>query len=197
MSMRALAFNGSPHKEGNTSILLKTVLKELEKEGMETEIVQLGALELHSCIACGQCVDRHDCKCVRADDALNDCIFKMLGADAIIIGSPVYVGDVSSPVRALIERSCMVSRANGNIFKRKIGAGVVAARRAGFTSALDSMNRFFLAQGMIVPGSTYWNMAIGRNKGEVEKDEEGMRTMKDLGENLVWLMKKLKAKGAK
>jgi multimeric flavodoxin WrbA len=190
MNMRAVAFNGSPHKDGNTSILLKTVLMELEAGGVETEMVQVGAL--HGCAACEQCFSRKDGKCAHAYDNLNDCIFKMLRADAIIIGSPVYVGDVTASTRALIERSCMVSRANGNIFMRKIGAGVVAARRAGGTSALDSINHFLLAQGMAVAGSSYWNVAIGKDRGDVENDAEGMRTMKALGATMAWMLKGLK-----
>jgi len=191
--IRAVAFNGSPRKGGNTETLLKTVLKELEGEGVQTELVQIGSESLRGCVACYGCYERKDCKCVMRDDILNDCVFKMLGSDAIILGSPVYVGDVSSPMRALIERACVVSRANGGIYKRKVGAGVVALRRAGATSALDSMSRFFAAQEMFIAGSSYWNMGVGRNPGDVEGDEEGMKTMKTLGANIAWLLKKIKA----
>ena len=192
MSIKAVAFNGSPHTDGNTFILLKTVLAELDAEGIETELVQLGPMRLHGCTACNLCIERKDGKCAVSNDALNDCLFKMMRADAIIIGSPVYVGDASALARAFIERVCMVSRANGSIFERKIGASVVVARRAGATSAIDSINRFLLAQGMAVAGSSYWNMAIGRGRGEVENDAEGMRTMKNLGQNLAWMLKGLK-----
>ena len=191
--IRALAINSSPRIDGNTATLLKLVLKELENEGIGTELIQLGKKELHGCTACYSCLQSKDCKCIITKDILNDCVFKMLGADAIILGSPVYVADVSANMRALIERSCLISRANGNIFKHKIGAGVVAVRRAGATSALDSINRFFAGQEMLIAGSSYWNLAIGREKGEVESDKEGVQTMKTLGQNLAWALKKLKA----
>ena len=168
-------------------------MKELEAEGVETELVQLGTESIQGCVACYSCFENKDCKCAIAKDSINDCIFKMLSADAIILGSPVYVADVSASMRALIERSCLVSRANGSLFKRKVGAGVVAVRRAGATNSLDSINRFFAGQQMFVAGSSYWNMAQGREKGEVEKDQEGVQTMKDLGQNIAWLLKKLKA----
>ncbi len=191
--IRAVAFNSSPRKGGNTETLLKAALKEIEAEGIQTELVQIGAESIRGCIACYGCFERKDCKCVMSNDVLNDCVFKMLGADAIILGSPVYVGDVSSTLRALIERACVVSRANGGIFRRKVGAGVVAVRRAGATNALDSVNRFFAAQEMFIAGASYWNLGVGRNPGDVEGDEEGMRTMKSLGANIAWLLKRIRA----
>lgn len=190
MGWSAVAFDGSPRVGGNTSILLRMVLSELEEAGARTETIRLVELGLRGCTACERCASRRDRSCVLADDGLNGCIERMVAADVVLIGSPVYTGDVSSMVRAFIERACMVSRANDNLFRRKIGAAVVAQRRAGGTSALDSIHRFLLAQEMVVAGSSYWNVAFGRGKGEVLADEEGVRTMKALGANIVWLLQK-------
>jgi multimeric flavodoxin WrbA len=121
----------------------------------------------------------------------NEFIEKMLGADGILLGSPTYVADVSPEIKALIDRAGMVGRANDDMFRRKVGAAVVAVRRAGAIHAFDTLNHFFLIMEMIVPGSSYWNIAIGREKGEVEKDAEGIQTMKTLGQNMAWVMKRI------
>ncbi len=188
--MRVTAFNGSPRKEGNTSILLKYVLKELEAEGITTELVQIGGKHIKGCVACYRCKENMDRKCAVKDDMINDCIDKMLDSDGIILGSPTYVTDVSPEIKALIDRATVVSRANEYMFKKKVGAAVVAVRRAGSIHAFDTMNHFFLISQMIVPGSCYWNMAIGLQPGDVAQDEEGINTMKILGRNMAWLMKK-------
>jgi len=189
--MKVVAFNGSARKDGNTAILLNYVLGELQKEGIETEMVQLAGQKIHGCIACYKCFKNKDKQCAVKDDVANDCIGKMAEADGIILGSPTYFSDVTSEMKALIDRSGFVARANGDMFKRKVGAAVVAVRRGGEIHAFDSMNHFFLIEQMIVPGSIYWNMGFGREKGEVEKDDEGIRTMKILGQNMAWLLKKI------
>ena len=189
--MKVVAFNGSARKDGNTAILINYVLAELRKEGIETEMIQLAGQKIHGCIACYQCLKNKDQQCAVKDDVANDCIGKMAEADGIILGSPTYFSDVTSEMKALIDRSGFVARANGDMFKRKVGAAVVAVRRGGEIHAFDSMNHFFLIEQMIVPGSIYWNMGFGREKGEVEKDEEGIRTMKALGQNMAWLLKKI------
>ena len=189
--MKVVAFNGSARKKGNTTILLNRVLEELKKEGLKTELVQLSAGPLPGCIACYKCFKKKNQRCAVEKDALNDYFQKMLEADGIILGSPTYFSDVSASMKALIERCGMVSRANGDLLKRKAGAGVVVARRAGAIHTFSSLNYFFLIGQMIVPGSSYWNVAIGREPGEVEKDEEGIQTMKTLGQNLAWLLKKI------
>jgi multimeric flavodoxin WrbA len=122
----------------------------------------------------------------------NAYIEKMQQANGILLGSPTYVADISPEMKALIDRACLVSMSNGGLLRRKVGAAVVAVRRAGAIHAFDAMNHFFLISEMIVPGSSYWNIAIGREVGDVEKDEEGIRTMKTLGRNMAWLLKKLK-----
>ncbi|WP_287582978.1 flavodoxin family protein [Candidatus Borrarchaeum sp.] len=189
--MKVVAFNGSARKDGNTAILIKHVFQELENEGIETEMIQLAGKKINGCIACYKCFENKDKQCSVKNDIANECIEKMLDADGVILGSPTYVADITSEMKSLIDRAGLVARANDDMFKRKVGAAVVAVRRAGSIHAFDSINHFFLIGQWLVPGSSYWNMGIGRNKGEVEQDEEGLRTMKVLGQNMAWLLKKI------
>ena len=191
--MKIVAFNGSARRGGNTAILLGHVLGELAKEGIETELVELAGATIHGCLACRKCSTRKDRRCSQTDDMGNVCIDKMAAADGILLGSPTYVADISPEIKALIDRACLVSGANGGMFRRKVGAAVVAVRRAGAIHAFDTLNHFFLITEMIIPGSSYWNIGYGREPGEVEKDEEGIRTMKTLGRNMAWLLKKVGA----
>lgn len=191
--MKVVAFNGSSRKEGNTASLIKHVFAELEKEGIETEMVQVGGKSIHGCTACTKCFESKDRKCVIDKDIVNDCIEKMFEADGIILASPTYFADLTPEIKALIDRAGFVAIANGSIFKRKVGAAVVAVRRAGAVHAFDSINHFFTISQMIIPGSSYWNIGIGLAEGDVEKDEEGIRTMQVLGQNMAWLLKKLNA----
>jgi multimeric flavodoxin WrbA len=195
--MKVLGINGSPRKGGNTELMIKEVFKSLEAEGIKTELFQIGGKKVNGCIACMKCRKAADGRCHQKNDVINDCIKKMLKADAIIIGSPVYFADLSSDIKALIDVAGYAIRGAGNPLKRKPGAAVIAVRRAGAIHAFDSINHFFLINEMIITGSSYWNIAIGREKGEVLKDEEGMRTMKVLGENMAWLLKKTKGKSKK
>jgi multimeric flavodoxin WrbA len=189
--MKVVAFNGSSRKDGNTAILLNLVLDEIEKEGIKTELVQLAGETLSGCIACYKCRENKDQKCAVLKDRLNEYIAKMKEAQGILLGSPTYIADMTANMKALIERCTIVSRSNGELFRRKVGAAIIAVRRAGSTHVLSSMNYFFLLNQMIVPGSSYWNMAIGRNPGEVKTDEEGIETMKTLGQNMAWLIRKI------
>jgi multimeric flavodoxin WrbA len=189
--MKVTAFNGSPRTAGNTSLLIGHVFTALHKEGIETELVQVGGQLLHGCIACYQCFARKDLRCAVTDDCANSCIEKMLESDGIIIGSPTYFAALTPETKALIDRGGMVSRANGDILKRKAGAAVVVERRAGAINVFDTINHFFTIGQMIIPGSNYWNMGSGRNIGDVEQDEEGIHTMKVLGENMAWLLKRI------
>ncbi len=189
--MKVVAFCGSARKNGNTAKMLETALEPLSTAGVETELVQLAGQKISGCKACYGCFKKKNSRCVFDDDVINSCIEKMESADAIILGSPTYFADVSSEMKALMDRCGMVSRANEDMYKRKIGASVVAVRRAGAIHAFDTMNHFFLIGQMIVVGSSYWNIGIGREKGEVVDDAEGMKTMKDLGENMLWLLKKI------
>ena len=190
--MKVVAINGSGRKDGNTAMLLKIVLEELQAEGIETEMIQLAeGKPLQGCMACYKCMERKNMKCVIESDPLNEYFARISSADGLILGSPVYFSDVTAGMRALIERCGLVSRANGNVLRRKVGAGVLAVRRAGSNFALASLNYLFLITEMIIPGSSYWNAGMGRMPGEVMNDAEGIATMKTLGQNMAWLLKKL------
>ena len=172
--MKVVAFNGSARKGGNTSILINLVLDELQKEGIETELFQFAGKKIRGCVACMKCFENKDQRCANKDDVLNECLEKMIEADGIILGSPTYFSNVSTEIKALIDRAGLVSIANGHMLKRKVGAAVVAVRRAGSVSVFDAINYFFFINQLIVPGSIYWNMGFGLDKGDVEKDEEGI-----------------------
>jgi multimeric flavodoxin WrbA len=189
--IKVVTLNGSARKGGNTAILLRCVLKELENEGIETELIELSGATIHGCLACRKCSQNKDRRCAQKGDMGNALIDKMAEADGILLGSPTYVADVTPEIKALMDRACLVSKANGGLFRRKVGAAVVAVRRAGAMHAFDALNHFFLISEMIIPGSSYWNIGIGREIGDVERDEEGMQTMKTLGQNMAWLLKKL------
>jgi multimeric flavodoxin WrbA len=189
--MKVVALNASARKDGNTAILLNLVMDELKQEGIETEMIQLGGKQLAGCRACYKCFKNKDHRCIMKDDLLNEIIEKMEGAEGILLGSPTYFSDVSSNMRAFIERCGFVGRANDYMFKRKVGASVVAVRRAGAIPAFSSMNLFLHYMQMVMPGSSYWSLGIGRDPGDVNNDAEGVQTMKDLGKNMAWLMKQL------
>lgn len=192
--MKVIAINGSPRKKGNTEILLREVLSVLEKNGIETELIQIGGKKVNSCVACMKCKEEKDGLCHKKNDLINSIIKKMVKADGILIGSPVYFSDLTPETKALIDVSGYALRAAGNPLRRKVGASVTAVRRGGAMTTLDSINHFFLINEMIIPGSSYWNIGIGREKGDVLKDEEGMKTMRVLGENMAWLLHKIKDK---
>ena len=191
--MKVVAFNGSARKDGNTAILVSRALQELEKEGIETEMIQLAGQRIRGCTACGKCFENKDQKCIITEDAVNEYLAKMVEADGIILASPTYFADVSAELKALIDRAGFVARANDNMLRRKVGAAIVAVRRAGAIHAFDTINHFFLIGEMIIPGSTYWNVGFGLKKGDAESDEEGLQTAADLGKNMVWLLNKINA----
>lgn len=191
--MKVVAFNGSPRKEGNTSILLGIVCEELQKEGIETEIIQIGGKKVHGCTACMKCFENQDNRCTIDNDFVNECIQKMIEADGIIIGTPTYFADVSTEVKALIDRAGFVAMANGGKFSRKAGAAVVAVRRSGAIHAYDTINHLFGISGMFTVGSNYWNIGMGLHPGDVKNDADGLETMKNLGHNMAWLLKKISA----
>ncbi|MFC1502379.1 flavodoxin family protein [bacterium] len=189
--MKVTAFNGSARKDGNTAILINAVLKELEKESIDTEMIQLAGKKIHGCIACYKCRENKDFECAVKNDDANMFIAKMREADGIILGSPVYFTDVTAEMKALIDRAGFVARGNDHMFRRKVGAAVVAVRRAGSIHTFDTLNHFFTISQMIIPGSSYWNLGIGGKIGDVESDAEGLKTMEVLGQNMAWLMKKI------
>lgn len=190
--MKVIAFNGSPHREGNTALALNIVLQELDKEGIETEFIQLGGKTILGCLGCRRCAQLKNKHCIREDDELNSYIDKMLGADGIIIGSPVYTSNVTSEVKALIDRAGFVGKANDFMFRGKVGAPVVVATKAGATMAYSAINLMFGISQMITIGSIHWNLALGKMPGDIQKDEEGIRTFQVLGQNMAWLLKMIK-----
>ncbi len=189
--MKVLGINGSSRSDGNTALLIDMVFKELRKEGIECEMVQLANETVQGCKACGICMIKKNGKCAIDDDIVNPLIKKISSSDGIILGSPVYFSNITPELKALIDRSGRVAKANDYLFKKKIGAAVVAVRRTGAMPAFNAMNHFFLVEQMIVPGSSYWNMGIGMEPGDVKEDTEAIRTMEDLGKNMAWLIKKL------
>jgi len=189
--MKVVALNSSARKDGNTAILINTVFDELKKEGIETEMIQLAGQPIQGCIACYKCFKNKDRRCSVKKDVLNDLIARMEPAEGILLGSPTYFSDVTSSMRAFIERCGFVARANDYMFKGKVGAAVVAVRRAGAVPAFSSINLFLHYMQMVMPGSSYWSLGIGRDPGDVLKDAEGIQTMQTLGQNMAWLLKKL------
>lgn len=174
--MNVVAFNGSARLEGNTALLVREVFQELQAAGIGTELVQLAGKTLHGCRACYACFEKKNGRCAWDDDFVNACIARMAGADGIILASPTYYTDVSAEMKALIDR-----------------AGVVAVRRSGAIHAFDTLNHFFLISEMVIPGSSYWNIGIGREKDEAAGDEEGAGIMRDLGRNMAWLLHKIRS----
>lgn len=192
--MKVVAFSGSARKDGNTALLVRRVLSELEAAGVECELLQLAGKKCHGCTACMKCAETKDGTCPGVMDFISqECIPRALAADGIIIASPVYFADITTETKALIDRLGYASRQGGNRLARKVGAGVIAVRRAGAIHALDSINHLFLISEMLVVGSSYWNIGIGRAPGEVADDEEGMRTMATLGRNMAWALERLNA----
>ena len=189
--MKVLGINGSPRKSGNTAAMIKTVFNVLEEKGIECELYQLGGKPVRGCIDCGWCKTHHEKRCSIDTDCINECIAKMDEADAVIIGSPTYFAALTSETKALIDRAGRICRGQG-LLKRKIGAAVVPARRAGFLNVFQAINNFYLIQEAIVPGSSYWNTGLAAAPGDFEKDTEGVGTMTTLGENIAWLLEKIR-----
>ena len=187
--IKVIAINGSARKDGNTAILIRRMFEELEKEGIETELVQLAGKTIRGCTACMKCFENRDRRCVLDDDIVNDCIGKMAGADGIILGSPVYFTDVTAQMKALLDRAGVVSLANDALFKRKVGSAVVAQRRIGAVHSLDTLLQFLLIADIIVPGFPV--IGVGRDIGDVDKDDEGIAGAKHAGRNMAWLLKAL------
>lgn len=188
--MKVVGISGSSRKNGNTTIIIKTIFEELNKAGIETELIQLADIDIQPCRACFACKGKKNC--VFKSDGFSDVFNRMVEADGIILGSPVYSADVSSKMKAFLDRGGVVVATNPGLLKHKAGASVAAVRRAGGMTAVDTMNHFMLNKEMIVVGSTYWNMVYGREIGDVMNDEEGMANMRNLGQNMAWLINNLK-----
>ena len=187
--MKVIGISGSARKNGNTALLIKTVFESLEAHGIETELVQLFDKRIEPCKGCFACRGRK--ACIHKDDAFNEVFGKMVEADGIILCSPVYSADISALMKAFAERAGVIVATNPGLLKNKVGASVVAVRRGGGLTAVDTLNHFFLNKEVIVMGSTYWNMVYGKDVGDVLRDDEGIRNMKNLGENMAELLLKL------
>ena len=187
--MKVVAISGSPRKGGNTCILLRRVLDVIEAEGIETELIELAGKKAQGCTACLKCRELADRQCHGRADAINDCIAAIDSADGLLIGSPVYFADITPEAKSLIDRLGYVGGANPGMLTRKVGAAVVAERRAGAVHAFDSINHLFLIRQMVIPGATYWNLGIGGPVGAVAEDEEGLATMDNLARNMAWVLK--------
>jgi multimeric flavodoxin WrbA len=187
--MKALAINGSPRPGGNTEIMLKKGLEPLEAVGWSTEYLRIGGKPVRGCLACLKCFEKQNGRCSVEKDDMNDYLEQIYAADAIILGSPTYFADVTPELKALIDRAGFVALANGGLLRGKIGAAVVAVRRGGATHVFDTINHMFLISCMIVPGSIYWNLGLGLDKGEVLGDDEARRNMNHLGQTIAWLGK--------
>lgn len=187
--MKVVAFNGSPNKEGNTYHAIKLVAEELEKEGIEVEVVHVGNKVIRGCMACGGCGRNKDEKCVLPGDPLNEWVQKMKEADGIILGSPVHYSGVGGTMKSFLDRAFFVSGSNGNLLRHKVGASVVAVRRSGGLPTFQQLNNYINYSEMLMPASNYWNVIHGQKPGEVSQDAEGNQIMRTLGKNMAWLMK--------
>lgn len=186
--MKVTAFNGSPNKEGNTWHAISMVAAELDKAGIETEIIHVGNKVIRGCTACGQCVKNRNEQCV-LDDEVNGWIQKMKFADGIILGSPVHYAAMGGTLKSFLDRAFYVTSVNDGMLRHKVGAAVVAVRRSGGLTTFDQLNNFLCYAEMLIPTSNYWNVIHGARPGEVTQDEEGVQIMRVLGKNMAWLMK--------
>jgi multimeric flavodoxin WrbA len=186
--MKALGIAGSPRKGGNSEILAAHCLKAIAEEGMEIELISLAGRDIRPCIACGACSQSETCP---IDDDLLPLYNQMKKADAIIIAAPVYMGSLAGLAKCFMERAGYIDRNNRRVFTGKVGGPIVVARRAGQNFTLAQMMFWFQLCGFLTPGSNYWNMAVGRIKGDVVNDEEGMRTAWNFGKNIAALLNRL------
>ncbi|MGI6657410.1 MAG: flavodoxin family protein [Desulfobulbus sp.] len=187
--MQVVAINGSPHKNGNTYLALKMVTDELEQAGIATKILHIGDKAIRGCLGCGQCYKQKNGRCVQEGDGANECIQAMREADGILLGSPVHYANIGGTMKAFLDRAFYVSSANDGMFRHKVGAGVVAVRRAGGIPAFHQLNTYFTYAEMLIPSSNYWNSIHGTRPGEAEQDEEGRQILRVLAKNMAWLMR--------
>lgn len=187
--MKMLAFNGSPNKEGNTFHAINLVAAELAKEGIETEIMQVGNQKIQGCIACNKCIKNKNEQCALTGDEVNQWIQKMKQADGILLGSPVHFSAIAGAMKAFLDRAFYVTSMNNGMLRHKVGAAVVAVRRSGGLPTFDQLNNFLCYSEMLIPTSNYWNVIHGTRPGEATQDTEGVQIMRVLGKNMAWLMK--------
>jgi multimeric flavodoxin WrbA len=187
--MNVIALNGSPKHKGNTYHALRMVGDELEAAGIEFEILQIGHLNIRGCMACLKCYVNRDGKCGMSGDDFNKQLPKITGADGLVLGSPVHYSGIAGTMKSYLDRLFYMSGANGNFFRHKVGAAVVAVRRSGGSAALDGLNHYLNYAEMIIATSNYWNIIHGTSPGEAAKDAEGVQIMRVLGRNMAWIMK--------
>ncbi len=198
--MKVVGINGSSRKDGNTAILIKTIFEKLHENGIETELIQLPDVTIDLCKMCegGKCLACMEKRvCVFTHDDFHIIFEKIKEANGLILGSPVYGADISAKMKVFIDRLGIASLGNPDVLKRKPGAAVSAVRRAGGMTTVDTLNHFMLFREMIIVGSTYWNMVYGKDVGDVLNDSEGMANMRNIGENMAWLLKNLHAEQEK
>lgn len=191
--MRVLGISGSPRPGGNTDYCVQLALQIMAEEGFQTEFLSLADRPVKPCLGCRGCATAEGLRCAQEDPAFEGMIDRFQAADGILVGSPVYFGSATPQVMALLDRIGYVARMKQNFLRRKVGAAIAVARRAGQNFTFAQINYFFLINEMIVPGSTYWNIAFGLQKGDVQEDAEGLQTIRNLAANMAWLIKKLKA----
>jgi multimeric flavodoxin WrbA len=188
-AMKVIALNGSPNLNGNTATALDRVCGALQKNGIETERVEIGKKAIHGCVGCGVCWEKQNRRCVYNDDVLNEVVDKLLDADGLLVGSPVYYAGINGALKCFLDRVFYLGSANGSAFRHKVGAGIVAVRRGGEVTAWDQLNKYFTISEMFVPSGHYWNMVFGAEPGEAAQDAEGMQCMEVLGNNMAWLLR--------
>jgi multimeric flavodoxin WrbA len=189
--VKAIALCGSPRKNGNTQFLLTRCLDVLAAHGVSGELVRLTELDLKPCTGCATCKRKQDRTCAIKDDDFHGLFEQMAAADIIVVGSPVYFGSATAQTKILLDRAGYVARSNGNLFSRKVGGPVVVARRAGQNFTYAQLMFWFIISDMVVPGSSYWNVAIGQEAGDVQNDTEGLSIVEHFAENLAWVAGKL------
>jgi multimeric flavodoxin WrbA len=190
--MKVVAFNGSPRKNSNTRAAIEIVLEELRKENIETELIDIGGRPLRGCIACLKCRKSGKYHCFLPDDGINEYIQKILQANGLIIGSPVYFSNVTSEVKAFIDRvGYATTDTDGNSLKNKVGAAVVCGRKAGLNFALAAINYFFGIKQMPIASSNFWNVSLSGDEGTLIYDKQGVQTFQKLGQNMAFLLKRI------
>lgn len=188
-TMKVAAFNGSPHKEGNTYHALKIVADALNSLGIETEIIHVGNKKVQGCMACNTCVKNRNEQCVIISDDVNVWVQKMKEADGILLGSPVHYAALGATMKSFLDRAFYVAGANGGLFRHKVGAAIAAVRRSGGLPTFNELNNYLNYSEMVIPASNYWNVIHGTKPGEALKDAEGVQIMEVLAKNMVWVLK--------
>lgn len=186
--MKVIAINGSPKANGNTYTALALVGEQLQKEGVEFEIIQVGNKLIRGCMACGACAKNLNEQCIVSDE-VNSCLQQLKAADGILLGAPVHYAGIAGTMKSFLDRLFFVAGVNGGLFRHKVGASVVAVRRSGGVPTFDALNHYINYAEMIQPGSNYWNVIHGREPGEVLQDHEGRQVMRMLGKNMAWVLK--------